>query len=173
MDAWTCENWCSADLIILKLAMHFSNIAAERGLSNFRVIEKLQNHIWHLQNLSKSGGNMSHRLVNRCGALAGMNSWCSKLRNIYSSPSPHIFGKKVGFVRICNKVSIAWSEIYESGCLHIHGLVQGCSISSALAMEILQSCTKPSTCNSDLSCTVKLVFILLDEKKFCYFFTWS
>ena len=26
----------------------------------------------------------------------------------------------------------------------IHGSVQGCSISSALAMEILQSCTKPS-----------------------------
>ena len=29
---------------------------------------------------------------------------------------------------------------------HIDGLVQDCRISSALAMEILQSCTKPSTC---------------------------
>ena len=28
--------------------------------------------------------------------------------------------------------------------VHIDGLVQDCSISSALAMEILQSCTKPS-----------------------------
>ena len=28
--------------------------------------------------------------------------------------------------------------------VHINGLVQDCSISSALAMEILQSCTKPS-----------------------------
>ena len=28
--------------------------------------------------------------------------------------------------------------------LHIDGLVQDCSISSALAKEILQSCTKPS-----------------------------
>ena len=28
---------------------------------------------------------------------------------------------------------------------HIDGLMQDCSISSALAMEILQSCTKPST----------------------------
>ena len=27
---------------------------------------------------------------------------------------------------------------------HINGLVQDCSISSALAVEILQSCTKPS-----------------------------
>ena len=30
----------------------------------------------------------------------------------------------------------------------IDGLVQDCSISSALAMEILQSCTKPSTCDA-------------------------
>ena len=30
---------------------------------------------------------------------------------------------------------------------HIDGLVQGYSISSALAMEILQSCTKPSICS--------------------------
>ena len=29
---------------------------------------------------------------------------------------------------------------------HFDGLVQDCSISSALAMEILQSCTKPPTC---------------------------
>ena len=29
---------------------------------------------------------------------------------------------------------------------YIHGLVQGCSISIASAMEILQSCTKPSIC---------------------------
>ena len=29
--------------------------------------------------------------------------------------------------------------------LHIDGLIQDCSISSALAMEILQSCTVPST----------------------------
>ena len=30
---------------------------------------------------------------------------------------------------------------------HIDGLVQNCSISSALAMAILQSCTKPSICS--------------------------
>ena len=35
------------------------------------------------------------------------------------------------------------TEIY--GCNHFDALVQDCSISSALAMEILQSCTKPST----------------------------
>ena len=28
--------------------------------------------------------------------------------------------------------------------MHINGLVQDCSNSSALAMELLQSCTKPS-----------------------------
>ena len=30
---------------------------------------------------------------------------------------------------------------------HIDGLVQDCSNPSALAMELLQSCTKPSICN--------------------------
>ena len=34
-----------------------------------------------------------------------------------------------------------------SSVLKIDGLVQDCSISSALAMEILQSCTKPSKCS--------------------------
>ena len=32
--------------------------------------------------------------------------------------------------------------------LHIDGLVEDCSISSALAVEILQSCTKPSIYSS-------------------------
>ena len=31
---------------------------------------------------------------------------------------------------------------------YIDGLVQDCSISIANALELLQSCTKPSTCNS-------------------------
>ena len=34
---------------------------------------------------------------------------------------------------------------------NIDGLVQGCSNSSALAMELLQSCTKPSICVSKTS----------------------
>ena len=33
--------------------------------------------------------------------------------------------------------------------MQIDSLVQGCSISSALAMEILQSCSKPSMFPSD------------------------
>ena len=44
-------------------------------------------------------------------------------------------------------------------CLqYINGLVQGCSNSSALALELLQSCTKPLICNQGTSawwpCTV-------------------
>ena len=34
---------------------------------------------------------------------------------------------------------------------HIDGLVQNCNISSVLAMEILQSCTKPSISNFEVS----------------------
>ena len=38
-------------------------------------------------------------------------------------------------------------EHYYAVCLAIIGLVQDCSNSSALAMELLQSCTKPSICS--------------------------
>ena len=36
-------------------------------------------------------------------------------------------------------------------CFHIDGLVQDCSNSSALAMELLQSCTKPSNITNSTS----------------------
>ena len=36
-----------------------------------------------------------------------------------------------------------WSMFYFNTDLHFDGLVQYCSISIALAMEILQSCIKP------------------------------
>ena len=42
--------------------------------------------------------------------------------------------------------------------IYIDGLVQDCSISSALAMELLQNCTKPSIClflNIDMAWVVK------------------
>ena len=34
---------------------------------------------------------------------------------------------------------------------HVDGLVQGCSNSSALAMRLLQSCTKPSICSLNIA----------------------
>ena len=40
---------------------------------------------------------------------------------------------------------------------HIDGLVQDCSNSSALAMELLQSCTKPSICDKTVNFTVDVV----------------
>ena len=45
-----------------------------------------------------------------------------------------------------DKHKVEWqrSEIYTTAIEYIDGLVQDCSISSALAMELLQSCTKPS-----------------------------
>ena len=45
-----------------------------------------------------------------------------------------------------------WITVYTSNCFrkgrtqHIDDSVQDCSISNAFAMEILRSCTKPSTC---------------------------
>ena len=39
---------------------------------------------------------------------------------------------------------ICW-DAFTKGSLYIDGLVQDCSNSSALAMELLQFCTKPST----------------------------
>ena len=57
----------------------------------------------------------------------------------------------------CNELNHSWlceldvryifqASIYKPMSPHIDDLEQDCSISSALAMEILQSCTKPSTC---------------------------
>ena len=46
-----------------------------------------------------------------------------------------------------HRVPILWYRVYavkEMLNVHIDGLVQDCSNSSALAMELLQSCTKPS-----------------------------
>ena len=41
-----------------------------------------------------------------------------------------------------------WSTVYMAfkGSHQVDGLVQDCSNSSALAMELLQSCTKPLKC---------------------------
>ena len=36
-------------------------------------------------------------------------------------------------------------DLWDREILNIDGLVQDCSNSSALAMELLQSCTKPTT----------------------------
>ena len=46
------------------------------------------------------------------------------------------------------EVEIQWLILHIE--YHINGLVQDCSNSSALAMELLQSCTKPSICKSEL-----------------------
>ena len=48
-------------------------------------------------------------------------------------------------------------QYVEINYAYFDGLMQDCSISSALTMEILQSCTKPSIC----SCFVVLCFGLL------------
>ena len=41
--------------------------------------------------------------------------------------------------------------------VYFHGSVQDCSISSALAMEILQFCTKPSICKWRMSLTLYML----------------
>ena len=48
-----------------------------------------------------------------------------------------------GVLLICTYQLMSTWWLQMSWC-HINGLVQDCSISSAVAMEILQSCTKPS-----------------------------
>ena len=48
-----------------------------------------------------------------------------------------------GDVLTLTKLLDARLKVRLQGIFHIDGLVQDCSISSALAMEILQSCTKP------------------------------
>ena len=49
-----------------------------------------------------------------------------------------------GLVQDCSNSSALAMELLQSCTKPIDGLVQDCSNSSALAMELLQSCTKPS-----------------------------
>ena len=51
-----------------------------------------------------------------------------------------------------NSVISCVKQANAGGTLYIDGLVQDCSISSMLAMEILMSGTKPSICTSSKSC---------------------
>ena len=74
--------------------------------------------------------------------------------------------QKVLHVRARKRVLQPWVAIQASRCawrverilavknliVHINSLVQDCSNSSALAMELLQSCTKPSMCFEWGSC---------------------
>ena len=72
----------------------------------------------------------------------------------------HPYTILMGSVPSCILIlSEAWSSTFvfsqtpQAGCQklvwkHFDGLVQNCSNSSVLAMELLQSCTKPSTCFS-------------------------
>ena len=48
----------------------------------------------------------------------------------------------------------------------IDGLVHDCSISSALAMELLQSCTKPSIFWLSVSCVIDFINICMFIKPF-------
>ena len=60
----------------------------------------------------------------------------------------------------------SWSHIWKTLCEYqIDGLVQNCSNSSALAMELLQSCTKPSKCS--------LPFMIWQVWKSFQKFTWK
>ena len=78
------------------------------------------------------------RYINSCGPdtkaylhfpLLFIDSWTNVIYAAYWQKYPGIFGM------------IPAPEEFN---YYIDGLVQDCSISSALAMEILQSCTKPS-----------------------------
>ena len=66
------------------------------------------------------------------------------LKHIWNRhPIAHLWGRAMGCLFCKFKV---WSNHLWKLQHDIDGLVQDCSISSALAMEILQSCTKPSIC---------------------------
>ena len=77
------------------------------------------------------------RLVQHCG-----NSIANALELQQSCTKPSIcFKNKMNcnwwWCGFCYVITVCW-------CGHINGLVQDCSSSSALAMELLQSCTKSS-----------------------------
>ena len=77
----------------------------------------------------------------------GTRNWGNKISSTWKIRFPYICqGVKNGFpVDITREiiiVDLSYSVLFH---LFINSLVQDCSNSSALAMELLQSCTKPST----------------------------
>ena len=52
----------------------------------------------------------------------------------------------------CSHFAVLANTPYKCPIAHRGGLVQDCSISSALALEILQSCTKPLICDWRYGC---------------------
>ena len=69
-----------------------------------------------------------------------------QLNNTYMPPSLIELKKRKRpqeIIRTMNWVHNSWYVMYSVGC-NFDGLVQNCSNSSALTMELLQSCTKPS-----------------------------
>ena len=63
-------------------------------------------------------------------------------------------------------VSSCYKTVHYNIILHADGSVQHCSISSALAMEILQSCTRPSIWYNNYKSITQT--ILWTQMKLCY-----
>ena len=73
-----------------------------------------------------------------------------------------------------SKAQVHWSKLYSASSYHHHfdGLVHDCSNSSALALELLQSCTKPLICSviwtSSLrksTCPIKIILPFICNSK--------
>ena len=71
---------------------------------------------------------------------------------------PNSFVEDAAHYTLCfSKVEVAVLVSSYQSIHHINGLVQDCSNSSALAMELLQSFTKPSICDKAVNFTVDVV----------------
>ena len=105
-----------------------------------------------LSDFTPSSGGMHHPL-NPCN-LTLQNWYQTNLKQ-----STTIFILKNSFENVCKAQSFCSSIKVKSRSQfhnHVDGLVQDCSNSSALAMELLQSCTKPLMYSS---CSVIAVII--------------
>ena len=80
---------------------------------------------------------MTHKCVTQ-------RQWVNVYRGL--SKMPDIMRTTFSNIFRLEKTSCSLSNVHVSLLLHINGLVQDCSNSSALAMELLQSCPKPSIC---------------------------
>ena len=72
--------------------------------------------------------------------LSGLEKYHSAVhKQTYYVYNIHVLADRISIAVCCNTLGDHWGQK-----AHIHGLVLDCSNSSALAMELLQSCTKPS-----------------------------
>ena len=147
-------NWCVRKILLRnhQNPIHFyaRTYTQECGLQNFgHVAQRLMWWETHRNVLQRTSLEYTDSKSFSTSRVAAWNERheIPSVFHWHEMPSISIDMKYHQFPLTWNTISFHWHEIPSvSSEIKIDGLVQDCSNSSALAMELLQSCTKPLKC---------------------------